>query len=361
MVGYPNENMDARVVHEGSWLYPGGAERTAREIARALDAPVTVGHSADPSFWPDDTEFPFQGLNDGLRARLPRGVKELYLGLAFGTCSLEEPVVVTSGTTAKWWTPRADQVHIHYCHSPPTKVFVDPADRVRDAAHKTAAGMVDRFYADMCDRIVANSEFTARRVETYYGRSDPPVVHPPVAVGEFYHAAADPDRYFVMIGRLDRMKRAAIVARAFRHLDERLVLVGDGPLRSECTSVPGVEVRAHLTDAELADLLARATGGIAFAEREHCGLTPKEFQAAGKPVVVPDEPNLANHVEDGVTGVVVDPTEDGVVEGVRRVVGGEWDAERIRAAAETWSVDRFHEEVVEVVADRRASARRATA
>lgn len=354
--------MNVRVVHEGSWLYPGGAERTAREIARALDAPVTVGHTADPSFWADeDADVPFQGLNDGLRARLPRGLKELYLGMAFRTCSFEETVVVTSGTTAKWWTPRADQVHVHYCHSPPTKVFVEPADGVRDAVVRTATGMVDRFYADMCDRIVANSEFTARRVETYYGRSDPPVVHPPVAVEGFYHEVADPDRYFVMIGRLDRMKRATTVARAFRHLDERLVLVGDGPLRAECASVPGVEVRSGLSDADLGDLVARSTGGIAFAEREHCGLTPKEFQAAGKPVVVPDEPNLRNHVEDGVTGVVVDPTEDGVVDGVRRVVGGEWEPGRIRAAAEGWSVDRFHDEVRELVADRRADTRRATA
>jgi hypothetical protein len=45
-------------------------------------------------------------------------------------------------------------------------------------------------------------------------------------------------------------------------------------------------------------------------------MTPKEFQSAGKPVVVPDEPNLRNQVTDGVDGVVVPASTAGVREGV---------------------------------------------
>lgn len=339
------DDLSVRVVHEGTWLYPGGAERVAREIAREFDAPVTVGHTADRSFWSGlDTEFPFQELNDGVLSRLPRGLKELYLAFSFRTLSFEEDVVVSSGTTAKWWSPRADQTHVHYCHSPPVRVFVDPATSVADAAVQTGVGIVDRFYASLCDEVLANSEFTADRVSTYYGR-EAPVVNPPIDVGRFRHEPADDPPYFVFVGRLDDMKRAPVVARAFRDIDARLVMVGDGPRRAACERVDGVTVRDRVSDAELEDLIARSVGGIALAEREHCGMTPKEFQAAGNPVVVPDEPNLVNHVVDGETGVVVAPTAEGVRDGVRRVLDADWGPETLRAAAEEWSVECFHESI----------------
>ena len=344
------EDLSVRVVHEGTWLYPGGAERVAREIAREFDAPVTVGHSADRSFWSDvDTEFPFQRLNDGPLASLPRGLKELALALSFRTLSFEEDLVISSGTTAKWWSPRADQVHLHYCHSPPVRVFVDTADSITNAVVQTAVGMVDRFYADMCDEILANSAFTADRVRRYYDR-DAPVVNPPVEVDRFHHEPPEDPPYFVFVGRLDEMKRAAVVARAFRDLDAELVMVGDGPRRGKCERAPGVTVRDRVPDDELEDLIAHCVGGIALAEREHCGMTPKEFQAAGKPVVVPNEPNLKNHVVDDGSGVVVAPTTEGVREGVHRVLAGDWDPKEIHATAQDWSVGRFHETVREHVA-----------
>jgi len=345
------DDTSVRVVHEGTWLYPGGAERVAREIARALDAPVTVGHSADRSFWSDlDAEFPFQSLNDGHRSQLPRELKEAYLGFAFRTLSFEEDLVISSGTTAKWWSPRTDQIHVHYCHSPPVRVFVDAAGSVPDAVLKTAVGMVDRFYAEMCDEILANSAFTADRVRTYY-RREAPVINPPIEVDRFHNEPADEPPYFVFVGRLDDMKRAPAVARAFRDVDAELVMAGDGLRREACERVSGVTVRDRVSDADLEDIVARAVGGIAFAEREHCGMTPKEFQAAGKPVIVPDEPNLHNHVEDGEDGVIVAPTIEGVREGVDRVLAGDWDPDGIRATAEEWSVERFHDRIRTTVAE----------
>jgi glycosyltransferase involved in cell wall biosynthesis len=338
-----------RVVHEGTWLYPSGAERVAREIARALDAPVTVGHSGDPEFWSDvDATFPFQSLNRRPLSWLPRGLKELYLGLAFRTLSFEEDVVVSSGTTAKWWSPRSDQRHVHYCHSPPVRVFVEPAGNVLDAASRTGIGIVDRFFADQCDEILSNSAFTADRVSTYYDRESR-VVNPPVETDRFYNETPAEDPHFVMVGRLDEMKRADVVARAFENLDATLKLVGDGPLRRECANRRNVDVLGTVPDEELRELVATAKGGIAFARKEHCGMTPKEFQAAGKPVVVPDEPNLVNHVVDGETGVVVEPTEAGVREGIERVLAGNWEQAAVRRAAEEWSVERFRDEIRDVV------------
>lgn len=345
--------MNVRVVHEGAWRYPGGAERTAREIARSLDAPVTVGHTGDPDFWADvDASFPLQRVDRGLTGRLPRTVKEATLALAFRTLAFEEDVVVSSGSAAKWWVPRAEQVHVHYCHTPPPSLFVEGAGSVRSSLLKAAGGMADRFYADMATELVANSAFTADRVRTVYGGREARVIHPPVDVERFAtDGDVEAEPLFVMIGRLDGMKRADVVAGAFDDLEAELVLVGDGPLRERCERVENVAVRPHLSDWELRDLVSRSAGGIAFARLEHCGITPKEFQAAGKPVVVPAEPNLENHVEDGVTGVVVEPTAAGVRRGVSRVLSQEWDRDALTSAAEAWGVDRFHAEIRELVGE----------
>ncbi|MFC6952731.1 glycosyltransferase [Halorubellus litoreus] len=363
----PDVNVDdvladrsVRVVHEGSWIHPGGAARVAKALADAFDAPLTVGHTPDREFWRGyDVEFPFQArFHDGLSAKLflndsVRPVSELLRAAGFRGLDFDEDVVISSGTAAKWWVPGHDQQHVHYCHVPPPRFYARPTDGVVDWATTTLVTVLDRHFADYCTGMLANSEFTRQRVHRHYlrDRDAVPVVNPPIDVDRFEHAPADADDpYFVMIGRLNDMKRTDVVARAFRDLDARLVLVGDGPLRKQVARRRNVEVHARLSDDALADLVAGSTGGIAFAREEHCGMTPKEFQSAGKPVVVPDEPNLKNHVTDGEDGVVVPVSEDGVREGVRRVLDGDWEPDRVRETAADWSHDAFREHAREAVA-----------
>jgi glycosyltransferase involved in cell wall biosynthesis len=349
-----------RVVHEGSWIHPGGAARVAKALADAFDALLTVGHTPDREFWDGyDVEFPFQArFHDGLSSRVflndrVRPVSELLRAAGFRGLDFDEDVVISSGTAAKWWVPSHDQHHVHYCHVPPPRFYARPTDGVVDWATTTLVTVLDRHFADYCTGMLANSAFTRQRVHRHYlrDRSRVPVVNPPIDVDRFRHAPADDaDPYFVMIGRLSGMKRAAVVARAFRDADARLVLVGDGPLRDQIAGRPNVTVHERLSDSDLAALVAEATGGIAFAREEHCGMTPKEFQSAGKPVVVPDEPNLRNHVADGEDGVVVPASEAGVREGVQRVLDGTWNPDRIRDAAADWSQDAFRDHARDAVA-----------
>lgn len=349
-----------RIVHEGSWLHPGGAGRVARALADAFDAPVTVGHTPDREFWAGyDVEFPFQErFHDGLSSKVflrdaARPAAELLRAAGFRGLEFDEDVVVSSGTAAKWWVPRYDQHHVHYCHVPPPRFYARPTDGVLDWTTTTLVTVLDRHFADYCTGMLANSAFTRQRVHRHYlrERDAVPVVNPPIDVDRFEHAPADgDDPYFVMIGRLNEMKRTDVVARAFRDLDARLVLVGDGPLKDRVARARNVTVHERLPDADLAALVAESTGGIAFAREEHCGMTPKEFQSAGKPVVVPDEPNLRNHVTDGADGVVVPASEAGVRDGVRRVLDADWDPERIEATAADWSPEAFAANAREAVA-----------
>lgn len=338
-----------RVLHDGSFHRPGGGARVAREIAKALDAPVTVGHCAQPEFWDGlDVDIAFQREVDGVvGGNLPRPARELRLGQLFRSVDITEDIVVSSGTAAKWIVPKSHQHHVHYCHVPPPRFYGEGQGGSGNPllwGLQQVGSMVDQHYAGFVDQFIANSTWTRERIRAHYHR-DAQVLHPPVRTDRFEWMPPTHPPYFVLIaGRLVSMKRVDVVAETFRDIDDaHLVIVGDGPLRDACEAVDGVGVYADLSDFGVELAVGRATAGIAFAEGEHCGITPKEMQAAGKPVIVPDEPNLCNHVDDGETGVVVEPSVDGVRRGVVRVLEEQWDGQTIEAAADGWSTDAFHD------------------
>lgn len=346
-----------RVLHDGSFHRPGGGARVARELAKALDAPVTVGHCAQPQFWEGeglDVDIPFQRQVDGVvGGRLPRPARELRLGQLFRSVDITEDIVVTSGTAAKWIVPKSFQHHVHYCHVPPPRFYGEGQGGSTNPLAwglRQVGSMVDQHYAGFVDQFVANSTWTRERVGAHY-RRDAEVLHPPVRTSRFsWLPPAQPPYVVLIAGRLVEMKRADAVAEAFADIrGANLVIVGDGPLRSECESVDGVSVYPDLSDFGVELVVGRATAGIAFAAGEHCGITPKEMQAAGKPVIVPDEPNLCNHVRDGETGVVVSPDVGGVREGVARILEEEWDRGHIESSADGWSTDAFHDRARELI------------
>lgn len=347
-----------RILHDGSWHQPGGGARVAKELAKALDAPVTVGHCSDPSFWTDDPELtsvdiPFQGnLHGTVKQQLPGGILELRLGMLFRSLELEEEMIISSGTAAKWFVPAAHQHHVHYCHVPPPRFYAEGQGTSNPVGWclSTAGGMFDRHFASFVDEFLANSEWTRKRVQKHYGEVAT-VLNPPVRTSRFEWLPPSDDRYFVMIGRLTEMKRPTVVAEAFASgdMDASLVLIGDGPLLTTCEQYDNVSVYPNLSDWGVELTVGRSLGGIALAEGEHCGITPKEIQAAGKPVIVPDEQNLCNHVTDGETGVIVDPAPEGVRDGVQRILDESWHRETIQATADSWSVPAFRQQARDLI------------
>ena len=88
---------------------------------------------------------------------------------------------------------------------------------------------------------------------------------------------------------------------------------------------------------------ASAACVVAPAFREDYGLTALEAMSFGKPVVVcRDGGGLAELIEDGVTGFVVDPCASAIADAVERLVGDVdlrremGEAARDRASAFTW-------------------------
>lgn len=157
--------------------------------------------------------------------------------------------------------------------------------------------------------------------------TDPQRFRPDVDPAEFRRARQLPEgRWIVTVARLEAFKGSDIVIRSLRELaaqfpDVRYAVVGDGSFRAGAEALAvaeGVADRVHflssLTDSELPAAYALATvyAGLTREtprEVEGFGISLVEAQATGKPVVAGRAGGIVDAVADGVTGVLVDPTD----------------------------------------------------
>lgn len=117
--------------------------------------------------------------------------------------------------------------------------------------------------------------------------------------------------YAMFAGRLSAEKGVATLVEAWQHLDAdlRLVIIGDGPLRSQIESAAAgddrIELRGWLTHAETMDVLRSARLSVVPSEwYEPFGNVVVEAIATATPVLVSDLTNNTGIVEPGVEGEV---------------------------------------------------------
>jgi 1,2-diacylglycerol 3-alpha-glucosyltransferase len=133
-------------------------------------------------------------------------------------------------------------------------------------------------------------------------------------------------------GRIASEKSVDVLLRAFarvseRHREAHLLLVGGGPWLPQCRAMAealgaGERVRftGYVSQQEVFSCLAEATL-LAFPSlTDTQGLVVLEAMALGCPPVAARSGAVADIVRDGVDGLVVDPTEEGMAEGMDRVL-----------------------------------------
>lgn len=155
------------------------------------------------------------------------------------------------------------------------------------------------------DTIIANSPFSARRIQKYYRRKAH-VLFGPVEVERF---APDQRRedYYVTVGRLVPLKGIDLMVEAFNRSGRRLVVIGDGPQLDELSreAKGNITFTGKLTSGEVAPLLAKARGYLAMAE-EDFGIANVEALASGCPVIAWGRGGVRYTVQDGENGLLFD-------------------------------------------------------
>ncbi|HEY2183024.1 MAG TPA: glycosyltransferase [Gaiellaceae bacterium] len=288
------------------------------------------------------------GLRQRWRYLLP------YMPRYFASLDLTpyDLVISSSHACAVNVRPRADALHVCYCHTPMRYAWL-PETEGRRVDGLAGVGLravrgylrrVDLAASRRPDAYAANSEAVRRRIRRFYGR-DATVIHPPVEVDEFDATAEKEEGRFLWVQRLVSYKRPELVAEAFRDLPYRLTMVGVGPLEGRVRESlpPNVELRGWVSREELRGLYERASGFIHVGE-EDFGIAMVEALAAGTPVIALDAGGALDIVRDGTDGVLIERPERSLLrEAVRRVAGSAWEPAALHARALEFSHERFLE------------------
>ena len=116
--------------------------------------------------------------------------------------------------------------------------------------------------------------------------------------------------YYLVLGRIERLKGSALIAKAFAKNGRRLIFAGDGEQRQALeqylsrNGINNIECRGQMEHEDAMKLLAGAKALI-VAPRwyETFGMTVIEAYSLGVPVIAADFGNPGSLVIDGVTGL----------------------------------------------------------
>lgn len=212
-------------------------------------------------------------------------------------------------------------------------------------------------------QIFANSRVTADRLKRYNG-VEATVLYPPLTDIDRFRCEPAGD-YILYTSRITHHKRQWLAAQAMAHVrsDVRLVVAGaaDGEhelahFRHEAAPA-GDRVQADarwVTEDEKRDLLAHCLGAVYMPyDEDSYGYPTLEAFHSCKPVITcSDAGGTLEIVEDGVTGLVAEPTPEALAEAIDRLAAdrpaaaamGRAGRERIDALGISW--DRVVEALV---------------
>lgn len=269
-------------------------------------------------------------------------------------------VLSDSASYAKGIITGPDTLHLCYMHTPMRYAWDDCQKYTSDFDFPNfikkwvpfAMNYIriwDRVSADRPDKIIANSNFVAKRIKKYYKR-DSIVIHPPVNV-ENFSVSNENDGSFLMVGRLVAYKRHDITIRAFNKLGLKLKIIGRGPefKRLKKIAGPNIEFLGRVSDEQLPKYYARCKAFL-FPQEEDFGIVAMEALASGKPIIAYRGGDVVEHVEEGKSGIFFEKqTVDDIVEAVKKLDDLNYDAEYSHERAKKFDKSLFKAKIKEYI------------
>ena len=235
--------------------------------------------------------------------KLPFGISNVQQYLPLLPFAIEQidlegyPLVISSShLVAKGILTSPDQLHVSYVHTPARYAWdqmntylkrsflrrIGLGPLIRWQLH--ALRQWDQLSSSRVDFLLANSNFTAKRIWKYWRRPSE-VLHPPVNVNRFEWNKPRED-FYLSVCRLVPNKRVDLVVRAFNRLKLPLVVVGDGIEKAYLRDIAGptVKILGFQSKDNVEELMSKCRAFV-YAGVEDFGIAPVEAMASGAPVI----------------------------------------------------------------------------
>ena len=303
--------------------------------------------------------------------KLPFGTSHVQQYLPLLPFAIEQldlegyPLVISSShLVAKGVLTSPDQLHISYVHTPVRyawdqmniylkrsflrKIGLEPL--IRWQLHTLRQW--DQLSSARIDYLLANSNFTAKRIWKYWKRQSE-VLHPPVNVNRFEWNKPRED-FYLSVCRLVPNKRVDLLVRAFNRLKLPLLVVGDGVEKRYLKEIAGptVEILGFQTKEKIEKLMSQCRAFV-YAGIEDFGIAPVEAMASGAPVIAYGKGGVLDTVKcfnsnpnKGATGLLFpSQTVKSLVEAIEffeeKQIWRDLNPELIRDWANSFSQDSF--------------------
>ncbi len=261
--------------------------------------------------------------------KLPFGISHVQQYLPLLPFAIEQldlkdyPLVITSShLVAKGILTSPDQLHISYVHTP-VRYAWDQMNIYLKRSLLTRIGLGplirwqlytlrqwDQLSSSRVDYLLANSNFTAKRIWKYWRRRSE-VLHPPVDVNRFEWNKPRED-FYLSVCRLVPNKRVDLLIRAFNRLKLPLIVVGEGVEKKYLKELAGptVQILGFQSKEKIENLMSRCRAFV-YSGIEDFGIAPVEAMASGAPVIAFGKGGILDTVKcvnsnsvEGATGLL---------------------------------------------------------
>ncbi len=251
-------------------------------------------------------------------SKLPFAKKYYKIYLPFMPLALEELdlsgydlVISSESGPAKGVIVPPGVPHICYCHSPMRYMWdmygeycarMGKFKKIITALLSHYIRRWDQLSSLQVTNFIANSEFVAKRIKSYYGR-DSVVINPPVDV-ESFGLSQKSDDYYLVLGQLVKYKRVDLAVQAFNKSGKRLIVIGDGEQLDELKKMAkeNIQILGYQPFEKIRNYLMNCRALI-FPGVEDFGIVPLEAMACGKPVLAFAKGGSLETVRENITGV----------------------------------------------------------
>ena len=172
------------------------------------------------------------------------------------------------------------------------------------------------------DAIVAMTKWNADMVKDYYGRNATRIIFPPIETKKLYNKQSR--GYYLMVASLFPEARIDLVIKAFKKIpDKTLYIEGIGPAESYLKKIAGdsknIKFLGRGNTSELRELYAKCIALLDVGYYRGFSMVMGEALASGKPCIAVNQGAYPEMIANNKTGAIVNPTVEGVIDGVSRI------------------------------------------